>query len=608
MEECAFLAGINNSPNSYNPFTDKDNTEKIKKRTKTVLNKMLELNYITENEYHNSINEIEKGLDFKKGEIPSENAIYSYHTDALITQIIDDISEEYKISETFSTNYINMAGLKIYSTQNSEIQKQMETEFKKNKYILKSNRGGETSQAAMVIIDHETGNVLGCTGGLGEKKVSRSLNRATQSVRQTGSAIKPLSVLVPGIDKKIITGASILDDTEKDFEGNYHPTDYSSPLGKITVRRALESSQNIPFVEIMEKIKPENSIKYLKKMGITTLTKEDNSLVLALGGLQKGISPLEMAGAYATIANDGTYIEPTFYTKIYENTGEILLEVKQKSKKVFSEEVAYILKNLLTQPVIGNYGTATYCAINGMDIAAKTGTTDENYDRWLCGFSPYYTAVTWYGYDENEPVLYDNKNPAGLIWSSVMTKIHTNLKNAKFEKPQNVYSTKICAETGKKANEGCSNSYTEYFLWLTIPDECTAHSVKSLNNTFKEKQNNTTIETNNSVDKTNVYNVKNDEKLNTENTNINTQINTNKTTNNSSGNTTNKNNTEINNSINETKDNSVEKNNNVSNILNESTNSNLSNNVNNTAVKQNSVSNSNDNVILSNNTINKSSK
>lgn len=158
-----------------------------------------------------------------------------------------------------------MAGLTIYSTQDSDIQKQMETECSKKKYKLASRNSDDSSQAAMVIIDHKTGNVVGCTGGLGEKTTARSFNRATQSVRQTGSAIKPIAVLLPAIDKKIITAATIFDDTEQDFENNYHPTDYSKSLGKITVRRAVESSQNIPFVEIMEKLKPKNSIKYLEK-------------------------------------------------------------------------------------------------------------------------------------------------------------------------------------------------------------------------------------------------------------------------------------------------------------------------------------------------------
>ena len=134
----------------------------------------------------------------------------------------------------------------------------------------------------MVIIDHKTGNVLGCVGGLGKKDKPRSLNRATQSIRQTGSAIKPIAVVGPAIQKKIITASSIYDDTERDFNDGYHPVDYNKPLGNITVRRAIESSQNIPFVEIMNELKPNVAIKYLEKMGITTLTEEDNNLTLSL--------------------------------------------------------------------------------------------------------------------------------------------------------------------------------------------------------------------------------------------------------------------------------------------------------------------------------------
>ena len=282
LAECAFLAGINNSPNSYNPFTGEDNEEKIISRTKTVLSKMEELGYITSDEYNQAASEVENGLNFKKGTVESSSGVYSYHTDALITEITQDIQDKYDITEDFATNYINMAGLTIYSTQKTSIQEETEKEFEKSKYVLASQNGGDSSQAAMVVMDHETGYVLSCVGALGEKTEARPFNRATQSVRQTGSAIKPIAVLAPAIDKKIITAASIYDDTEKDFEGGYHPVDYSASLGEITVRRAVESSQNIPFVEIMEELKPSNSIKYLEKMGVTTLTENDNGLPLAL--------------------------------------------------------------------------------------------------------------------------------------------------------------------------------------------------------------------------------------------------------------------------------------------------------------------------------------
>ena len=497
LEECAFLAGINHSPNSYNPFNEKDNKEKIRKRTHTVLDKMKELNYIDGTQYDKAISNLESGLNFKEGKIETKDDIYTYHTDALISEITEDIAKKFDISETFATNYINMAGLNIYSTQDSKVQKEIETEFKKKKYILNSKNSNDTSQSAMVIINHKDGSVVGCVGGLGEKKNSRVFNRATQSIRQTGSAIKPIAVLAPAIDKKIITAASIYDDTPKDFGNDYYPTDYSKSLGNITVRRAVESSQNVPFVLIMEKLKPKTSIKYLEKMGITTLTKKDESLPLSLGGLEKGISPLQMAGAYSTIANDGEYIEPTFYSKIERKNGDILVKPSQDKRRVFSKEVAYILKELLTQPVLGENGTATYCKISGVDVAAKTGTTDENYDRWLCGFTPYYTAVTWFGFDKNESIEFNQRNPAGLIWANVMSRVHTGLNSARFEKPYAITTTTICAETGEKATTGCKHTYTEYFLWFTEPGLCSKHSGTELKYEERNENNkNNTIQNN----------------------------------------------------------------------------------------------------------------
>ena len=489
LEECAFLAGINHSPNSYNPFNEKDNSEKIKNRTKTVLDKMLELGYIQEEEYNTAVSNVESGLKFKKGSVDSSNGVYSYHTDALITDVTNDIADKYNISTDFATNYIYMSGLTITSTQDNKIQNQIETEMEKKKYVLQSKTGGDPSQAAMVIIDQKTGYVLGCVGGLGKKTTPRSLNRATQSIRQTGSAIKPIAVVGPAIQKRIITASSIYDDTVKDFPGGYHPVDYNKPLGEITVRRAIESSQNIPFVEIMQELTPSTSIDYLEDLGITTLTEEDNNLSLALGGLEKGISPLEMAAAYATIANDGQYIEPVFYQNIKDNSGTIIITPKQDKKRVFSKETSYILKSLLTQPVVGSNGTATYCKINGIDVAAKTGTTDSNYDRWLCGFTPYYTGVTWYGYDQNETVDFNNRNPAGLIWANVMSRIHTGLKTAYFEKPSSVLEVTVCAETGLKARTGCTNTYTEYFLRFTTPDLCNKHSGSEVKNTNSNNEN-----------------------------------------------------------------------------------------------------------------------
>lgn len=434
LAESAFLAGITNQPNNYNPFDTEDNSEKIANRTKTVLNKMRQLEFINEEVYNKAIKEVDKGLKFKKTNI--ENKIYSYHTDELINQVIEDIAKEKNVSIKYATNYVYSGGLKIYSTQDTTIQKTLETEFKKKEYILKSkNKKGETAQAAMVIIDHTNGFVVGCVGGLGEKTTYRGLNRATQSTRQTGSAMKPIAVLAPAMQEGLITPDSVYTDVRTTFKLNngelYTPKNYNYYRGWITVRQALETSQNIPFVKIMEELTVEKSREYLEKMGITTLTDKDYGLSLAIGGLHKGISPLEMAGAYATIANNGVYKEPIFYTKVTDASGETILLANQEKKRVFTKKVDKEIKQLLKQPVEGYSGTARYCKIDGIDVAAKTGTTDDDYDRWLCGFTPYYTAACWFGYDYNETVIY-NGNPAGVIWSNVMKKIHVGLENAEF--------------------------------------------------------------------------------------------------------------------------------------------------------------------------------
>ncbi len=333
-------------------------------------------------------------------------------------------------------------------------------------------------------------------GGLGKKTTSRGFNRATQALRQTGSSGKPLAVLLPGIENKIFTASTKYIDEATTFddgtEEGYSPTDYNKYRGEITVRQAVESSQNIPFVKMMEQITPQTSIEYMKKLGITTFTEKDDNLNLALGGLDKGISPLEMAAAYETIANDGIYIEPTFYTKIENQEGKIVVKTKQKKQRVFSESVAYIVKSLLVEPVIGNKGTAKYCKINGIDVAAKTGTTNDEYDRWLCGFTPYYTATTWFGFDKNETIRFNKKNPSGLIWSNVMKRIHTGLANAKFETSgsKDLVSVQICKDTGLIIDNNCPNSYLEYYISGTEPKNyCTKHSVNKTNNKTQEIQN-----------------------------------------------------------------------------------------------------------------------
>ncbi len=487
LAECAFLAGINHSPNSYDPFLENNEEilENIKTRTKIVLQKMYELGNInTEEEYFAALNEVEKGLNFKQGAFPQ--VLFSYHTDAAINQIIGDLQETHDWTYEQAKLYLSSGGFTIYTTQNPDLQAKMQEEFNQEKYrrVAYDQYGNEQlSQAAMVLIDHKTGYVLAISSGFDEKTEAFGFNRATDAKKQTGSSMKPIAVLAPAIDKGIITAATVFDDNPTSFSnGTFTPKNYGySYRGLITVREAIAHSQNIPMVKAMCLLTPGESIKFLKSAGITSLDEEnDNGLALALGGLTWGVTPLEMAGAYAAIANDGLYIEPTFYTKVVDSKGNIVLEANQTKTQIMSKEAAYVVKEILTEPV--KTGTSTNCTVEGMSVGAKTGTTNNDYDRWFCGFTPYYTSAVWYGYDNNATVSGWATNPAGQIWTGVMRGVHSGLEAKTFydTKPENVVEVEVCKKSGFLASSYCrryGTSYTEFFVKSTEPVQtCPYHS------------------------------------------------------------------------------------------------------------------------------------
>ena len=483
IAQCAFLAGINHSPNSYNPYNGNDVTEKIAKRTKTVLYQMKDQGYINQEEYDAAVAEVEAGFQFENG---AKGNVYSAHTDALITQLINQIMEEKQISKDAATTYLYSGGLKIYSTQVASMQTIIEEEVKKEKYIEKSkenyNEDGtpKTTQTGVAVIQPSTGYVVGCVGQLGEKTTSRGLNRAL-SQRQTGSAFKPLADVIPGIEEGIITPATLYADMYTIFGGDYDPQNYNSfsPISNPyrSIRSALTTSQNIPFIKVMAELGTGKSLEYLRKMGFSTLDDEgDSTLPLAIGGLYNGVSPLEMAAAYAMIANDGVYIEPTFYTKVEDSDGKVILEPNQKTERVCSVQTAYIVKDLLTSVVKDSGGTASYCAIKGMDVAAKTGTTNEVKDRWLCGFTNYYACAVWYGYDTPERVRTSSSRSSGLIFATIMKEFHKDLEGSTFEEPENIVHAKVCRTSGLLATDKCTNTYTEIFIKGHLPNTCDAHT------------------------------------------------------------------------------------------------------------------------------------
>ena len=491
LAESAFIAGITHGPNGYDPFNEEvDRTEKIKNRTKIVLKFMKEQGKIEQEEYDKALKEVEKGLKFKKGRIV-DLASHSSHTEALIKQIVNQLVTDKGMDAKYAETYLLSSGFKIYSTEKDEIQKALEKEYAKKTYqvkatVTKTENGKtkkvkEAAQSAMVIIDHKTGNVVGAVGVLGEKGAGE-LNRVTQSERQPGSAIKPIGVYGPALEEKVITAATVYDDIPLQF-GTWTPGNaYAGYKGLSNMRLAIRISQNTIAIQTLQDLTPQKGIEYLRKLGISSLVDgKDDNLSMALGGVNKGISPLEMAGAYAAIANDGEYITPTFYTKVVDRNGNTIIEAKQEKERVFSKQNAYILKQLLIEPTKSG-GTATICKISGMDTALKTGTTNSVKDLWSCGFTPYYTAAVWFGYDT--PTAIPGHSYANTIWKNVMANVHTKLKlkSAKFEKPDGITYVAVCKDSGLLATEACKNDqresrvYSELFAKGTAPNKsCTCH-------------------------------------------------------------------------------------------------------------------------------------
>lgn len=490
LAEAAFLAGINHSPNSYNPFWnegDEDVTKAIKTRTKTVLAEMKDQNRISDNAeeaeklYNEAVAEVEAGLKFKEGSFNNATQM-SYHTDAAIKEVVSDLAELKDIDEKAARSLLVSGGYKIYTTQNTEIQKRMEKEYVKDEYIYYAiTTGGpkenkEHTQSGMVIIDNKTGYVIGCMGGLGTDVDATGYNRAIQAPRQTGSAIKPLANVIPGLEEGVITAATVYDDRRADFGGGYAPKNVANYRGLTTVRKAIEVSSNVVNMKILSNVGPSKAIKYLQDMGLSHVNPDlDNNLALSIGGMSEGATPLEMAAAYEAIANGGEYTEPTFYTKVEDSNGNVILESKQEKRRVMEETTAYITADILKDVVTGSSGTAYMCKISGMDVAAKTGTTDSKKDKWLCGFTPYYSAATWVGYDTPEEVRYGNANAAQQIWARIMKDIHSDLKDAKFVKPSGITTATVCLQSGKLATKSCTQKYTEIFKAGTVPKYCEGH-------------------------------------------------------------------------------------------------------------------------------------
>ena len=502
LEEAAFLAGINHSPGMYNPYMEKgfhldkndekviDNKkqyneyvkmqEKIKDRTNTVLGKMHELNKISDEEYNKALANTKKGLNFKKGNLVKSTYEYSNIADAAIDEAIDAISEKRKIEKKVAKIVLLRGGYHIYTTQDSKMQKQVENAMRSKQHTLysvehKDEKGKPyKTQATTTIIDHKTGQIVAAVGGLeDEVRMKRGdWNRVTRTLRQPGSAIKPIVVTAPGLESGKFTLGHTFNDTPYEKNG-WKPQNFSRTFsGRTTVRKALVKSLNIPQIRQLEKISPKYAADFLRKMNFDVAEEDNNNLAIAIGGFTRGFTNINMTSAYAMIANDGEFIEPTFIVRIENSRGDTVYKPEPKRERVMSQGNAFLLKDVLK----GSTNRGEICAqgyIPNIDVAAKTGTTDNFFDSYYCTFSNYYTAATWYGFDKAESFNNSGRyfNPAMDILSNIFKQIHAGKPGSRFKKPDNIIKETVWFNDFKKAPAGVRGTLTELFVKGTEPKE-----------------------------------------------------------------------------------------------------------------------------------------
>ena len=347
-------------------------------------------------------------------------------------------------------------------------------------------------QVSLTVADQSTGHVVAMIGGRGTKDKSRTLNRATATTRPPGSTFKLLASFGPAIDSGGFTLASIINDAPFCYyDGtpvrNWYSNSATPYRGLMSIREGIYNSLNIVAVKTITQITPQLGFAYLENLGFSTLevAKEINGKIysdiqqtLSLGGLTNGVTNLELNAAYACIANGGTYIEPKLYTKVVDYDGNIILDnTTSNTRQVFKETTAYLLTNAMEDTLIR--GTGTAANFKGMATAGKTGTATDDLDVWFAGYTPYYTATTWTGYDDNNTKL----SGAGLslsktMWKKVMSAIHEDLPSKSFEAPANIVRATVCARSGKLPLPGiCDGTLkTEYFEEGTVPTEaCNVH-------------------------------------------------------------------------------------------------------------------------------------
>lgn len=486
LAECACLISITNNPSQYDPLRSDWTREQNRNRQLDVLDAMLAQEKIDQatydaakaqevvftNGYTNLGSYVGPQEEDEKPAVVS-TANNSYFTDEVITDVAEKFVEVFGLTDdpADADGYVRTAfekavskvyngGYKIYTTQNPKIQDIAESVFENTNYAKYTDSKGEPLQAAITIVDPYTGDVVAMVGGTGAKEVDRGWNWAT-SARQPGSATKPVSVYAPALDNGTITAASAIDDYPvRDLPGyGAWPSNSGSGFrGLTSFYTALVRSLNTCAVRTVEELGTYQSYTFMvEKLGFTTLTQADSqqSGNMGLGGYEYGVTTEEMAAAYGAFVNDGVYTPPRTFYRVEDSQGNLVCENNKESNVAMKATTAYIIRQTLKSVITS--GTGGEARFSGMTIAGKTGTTDENRDRYFAGFSPYYSAAVWTGYKSNERFSESLGNPSAVLWREVMRRIHDGLENKDFNSCSGLVQVTVCQDSGLLATDACTH-------------------------------------------------------------------------------------------------------------------------------------------------------
>ena len=488
LAESAVLAGLTNNPSIYDVY---NHPEKVKERQETILAQMLDQKMISQEEYEAAVAE---ELNYRPYEEYQQEikSTYSYFTDEVIKDVINDLMTEKGYSRLVAENMVYSGGLNIYATIDTKVQNALDEVWANADNFPNTEKYGEIPQSAMVITDKQ-GNIVGIAGGRGEKTSSRGFSYASDARRQPGSSIKPLATYGPAMDAGIATPDTTVYDRAliQDADGNPWPmNDGKYPTGRaMTVKEGMTRSLNTISAQLLKQLTPQKSYEFMtQQLGfklVDSRTNEDGTVQsdidlapLALGALTDGVTVREMAGGFSTFINDGVYGGTRTYTKVTDSEGNTIMENTPNTDKGFTNvRTDYYMLDCLQN--VTAHGTAYGIQLDGVETGGKTGTTTSNTDIWFCGITPKYSGAVWVGYEHNYRLdgLYGRN--AAEIWLAVMQKVHAGDSGLVFDShPQDFEEVTYCMDTGLLASGACraaGRAATGRFWKDKVPTETCSH-------------------------------------------------------------------------------------------------------------------------------------